>query len=121
MALSERRVAVKVVGIEDRGHIPHRVPGESRDLSFCAADQSESRDSGAAQVVEGHADDARLRAGLAPGAAEAIGAPCNSRGSSPCRCRRRSSSAVLDAQLMHPGNRREGQSSARPGWSGSAC
>ena len=47
--------------IEDGAHIAKAVPGDGGDLGLCASRDGEPRDGGAAQIVERHADDARLR------------------------------------------------------------
>src|SRR5215469_2549404 len=47
-ALSERRIAVQIVGVEDRAHVAQRVSSDGRDLGLGALDHRKARDRGAA-------------------------------------------------------------------------
>ena len=62
---------MQIMGVEDRAHVAQTVAGDGGDLRFAASDQRQSRDRGAAQIVERQVDDAGFLAGIAPRGAEA--------------------------------------------------
>jgi hypothetical protein len=91
-ALGERRIAVQIVGVEDRAHVAQRVPGDARDLSLAASDDGKARDRSAAQIVKGHADDPGLGRGDAPRGLKAVRCP-------------RASQAIRENERSEPASR----------------
>jgi hypothetical protein len=42
--LGERRIAMQIVGVEDRAHVAQAVPGDGGDLGLGASDNRKARD-----------------------------------------------------------------------------
>src|SRR5262249_13071147 len=58
--------------VKNGSDVAQRVTGDRRDLRFGTSDKRQSRNRGAAQIIERHTDDAGCRLGLTPRSAESV-------------------------------------------------